>query len=178
MISPSRNILSDFSCNLHSITSLLPPFLSFLPYSPLRGLVDLIINILTFSPSGFSSCGQGHITGKWSVEQNGWQGLRWTGQWVVECWGRGSGWKDSWMSDMRAAVRKKEGEKHRRVKPPWHTVHCPDDPSHFLSAEGYACQRLSPSCWLQQLSNICSLDLTDERDACEDGMRRMSADPT
>lgn len=174
MISPSQNILNDFSCNLHSITSLLL-FLSFLPYSPLRGPVDLIINILTFSPAGFSGCGQGHITGKWSVEQNGWQGLRWTGQWVVECWGRGSGWKDSWMSEMRAAVREKKGEKHRGVKAPWHAVHCPDDPSHFLPAEGCACQRLSPSCWLQQLSNICSLDLTDERVACEDGMR---ADPT
>lgn len=68
-----------------------PPMLLFLSFFPSleQKVFDLIINILTFSLARFYSCGQGHITGKWSVEQNVWQGLRWTGQWVVECWGRG-----------------------------------------------------------------------------------------
>lgn len=41
---------------------------------------------------------------------------------------------------------KKEGKTNRRVTAPRHAVRCPDDPSHFFSAEACACQRLSPSC--------------------------------
>lgn len=40
-----------------------------------------------------------------------------------------------------------------------------------FAAEGCVCQQLGPSYWLQQLSNICSLDLTDESEAGENEMR-------
>lgn len=113
-------ILSDFSSNLQPITSFLLPLLSILPYPSIRTLVDLIINILTFSPAGFSSCGQGHITGKWSVEQNGWQELRWTGQWVVECWRQGWGWKDS------LNVKDEHGDEEERR---WETQKSQDTPA-------------------------------------------------
>lgn len=73
--------------------------------------------------------------------------------------------------------KKKKCEKLRGVKTPRHAAHCPDDPSHFLTAEGWASQQLSPSYRLPQLSNICSLDLTDEREASDDRRTRMRTDP-
>lgn len=73
------------------LTFFLQLLFSIFPSLPVLGLSDLIRNILTFSLAGFFSCGQGHIAGRWSYEQNAWQGLRWTGQWVVECWGWGFG---------------------------------------------------------------------------------------
>lgn len=36
--------------------------------------------------------------------------------------------KDSWMSCMRSVIRKKEGEKNRKVKAPWEAIGRPDDP--------------------------------------------------
>lgn len=138
----------EFLYDLYSFISLL---LRFPPFFLLRGLVDLITNILTFSLAGFFNCRQGYVTGKWSVEQNGWQGVRWTEQWVVECWGWGLGWKDFWMSDMRAAMRKKKGEKHGRVKAPWHAVHCPDDPLTFSQQKDVpgsnSVHHVDSNCW-------------------------------
>lgn len=101
------------------------------------------------------------------------KGLGRTGQWVVE-YRRGvgpQGRKGTWMSDGRSALWWGGGEKYRRVEAPWRALQCPDDPSHSLAAEGCVCQQLGPSNWLQQLSNICSLDLTDESEAGENEMR-------
>lgn len=44
--------------------------------------------------------------------------------------------------------------------------------SHVLSAEGCLCQQHRPSYWLQQLSNICSLVLTDEKGPVKMGWER------
>lgn len=44
--------------------------------------------------------------------------------------------------------------------------------SHVLSAEGCLCQQHRPSYWLQQLSNICSLALTDEKGPVKMGWER------
>lgn len=103
-------VLNDFSCNLHLLfpTSLA----SQRPCWPYYKHFDL------FTELGSSTCRPEHITGKWSAEQNGWQGLRRTGQWVVgvlgvklgggktaECqrWGQELGWKK---------VRNREESRH------------------------------------------------------------------
>lgn len=101
------------------------------------------------------------------------KGLGRTGQWVVECrrMVRPQGRKGTWMSDGRSELWWGGREKYRRVKAPRRALQCPDDPSHSLAAEGCICQKLGPSYWLQQLSNICSLDLTDESEAGENEMR-------
>lgn len=101
------------------------------------------------------------------------KGLGRTGQWVVQ-YRRGvgpQGGKGTWMSDGRSALWRGGGEKDRRVEAPRRAHQCPDDPSHRLAAEGCVRQQLAPSYWLQQLSNICSLDLTDESEAGQNEMR-------
>lgn len=90
--------------NSYSTTSSDP----FFPSLPLRGLVDLIKDMLTFSLVVLSNHRQGHITGKWSFEQKSWQGRWWTGQWEVEWSGWDLGSKGSRISEMKAARRKKE----------------------------------------------------------------------
>lgn len=57
-----------------------------------QGVLTLLLMLWPFPWAGSSSGGQGHVTGKWSAEQNVWQGLGWTGQSGVECW-EGGCWK-------------------------------------------------------------------------------------
>lgn len=57
------------------------------------GFLTLLWMLWPFPSAGSSSGGQGHVTGKWSAEQDVWQGLGLTGQSGVECWGGGGCWK-------------------------------------------------------------------------------------
>lgn len=139
------------------------------------GLFDLFNEQFDLSSSvGSSSCGQGHVAGRWSFEQTAWRVLGWTGQSgdrLRRGW-RSGGSKHFWMSSMRSLIWKKEVTRNKKVKAPWQAIDRPDAPPHVLSAEGCLCQQHRPSYWLQQLSNICSLALTDEKGPVKMGRER------
>lgn len=160
---------SPRASNPHSFNTLHPS--QFLPLSsfhcaqwgwaflwPFYEQFDLLLSV------GVSSCGQGQATGKSSFEQNVWRVLGWSGGRLL--WVGGVGGAENFLNVIDEVSHMEERRQEKQQSQGTLAGYWPSrwPPSHVLSAEGCLCQQHCPSYWLQQLSNICSLALTNEKE--------------